>query len=122
MWDIGGQDKLRPLWRHYFDGVDAVIFVVDSNDRERVKLAGRELRKMVETPELSDCCLLVFANKQDLQNSMKSAELLEQLELKGLRNRYYVQPCTATSGAGLYEGLDWLADALASKSRKASFR
>merc|ERR1719251_661922 len=35
-WDVGGQDKIRPLWRHYYIGTDAVIFVVDSNDRERI--------------------------------------------------------------------------------------
>jgi GTPase SAR1 family protein len=33
MWDIGGQDKIRPLWRHYFVNTSGLIFVVDSNDR-----------------------------------------------------------------------------------------
>lgn len=45
MWDVGGQDKLRPLWRHYFQNTNGVIFVVDSNDKERVgqaRCAGRE--------------------------------------------------------------------------------
>ena len=31
MWDIGGQEKIRPLWRHYYDNVDGVIFILDSN-------------------------------------------------------------------------------------------
>ena len=30
VWDVGGQEKLRPLWRHYFNNTDALIFVVDS--------------------------------------------------------------------------------------------
>ena len=36
VWDVGGQDKIRPLWRHYYQNTQGVIFVVDSNDRERV--------------------------------------------------------------------------------------
>uniref|UniRef100_A0A8C5FTG6 ADP-ribosylation factor 5-like n=1 Tax=Gadus morhua TaxID=8049 RepID=A0A8C5FTG6_GADMO len=36
VWDVGGQDKIRPLWRHYFQNTQGLIFVVDSNDRERV--------------------------------------------------------------------------------------
>jgi len=33
VWDVGGQDKIRPLWRHYFQNTQGLIFVVDSNDR-----------------------------------------------------------------------------------------
>ena len=36
VWDVGGQDKIRPLWRHYYQNTQGVIFVVDSNDRDRV--------------------------------------------------------------------------------------
>ena len=47
MWDVGGQDKIRPLWRHYFQNTQGLIFVVDSNDRERISEAQDELQKMV---------------------------------------------------------------------------
>merc|ERR1712159_149622 len=36
VWDVGGQDKIRPLWRHYFQNTQGVISVVDSNDQERI--------------------------------------------------------------------------------------
>merc|ERR1711881_91012 len=39
VWDVGGQDKIRPLWRHYYQQTQALIFVVDSNDRERLSTA-----------------------------------------------------------------------------------
>ena len=51
MWDIGGQDKIRPLWRHYYEGSDAVIFCVDSNDRDRIDMASMELNKLISTDE-----------------------------------------------------------------------
>lgn len=105
VWDVGGQDKIRPLWRHYFQNTQGtstdcrflitrsglqrnslcaliyadllviclnfvfrlwsgLIFVVDSNDRERVGEAREELSRMLNEDELRDAILLVFANKQ----------------------------------------------------------
>lgn len=66
VWDVGGQDKIRPLWRHYFQNTQGIIFVVDSNDRDRVVEAKEELQRMLNEDELRDALLLVFANKQDL--------------------------------------------------------
>jgi ADP-ribosylation factor protein 1 len=66
VWDVGGQDKIRPLWRHYFQNTQGIIFVVDSNDRDRVVEAREELQRMLNEDELRDAMLLVFANKQDL--------------------------------------------------------
>ena len=65
VWDVGGQDKIRPLWRHYFQNTQGLIFVVDSNDRDRVSEARDELHRMLNEDELRDAVLLVFANKQD---------------------------------------------------------
>jgi len=66
VWDVGGQDKIRPLWRHYFQNTQGIIFVVDSNDRDRVVEAREELQRMLNEDELRDALLLIFANKQDL--------------------------------------------------------
>eukprot|EP01112_Ceratiomyxa_fruticulosa_P010238 TRINITY_DN26_c0_g1_i4.p1 TRINITY_DN26_c0_g1~~TRINITY_DN26_c0_g1_i4.p1 ORF type:complete len:182 (-),score=35.83 TRINITY_DN26_c0_g1_i4:284-829(-) len=115
VWDVGGQDKIRPLWRHYFQNTQGLIFVVDSNDRERVNEANEELQKMLNEDELRDAVLLVFCNKQDLPNAMSVAEVTDKLGLHSLRNRkWYIQSTCATSGDGLYEGLDWLSNTLSS--------
>jgi len=66
VWDVGGQDKIRPLWRHYYTGTQGLVFVVDSQDRERVDEAKQELHRILSDREMKDCLLLVFANKQDL--------------------------------------------------------
>ncbi|XP_065166117.1 ADP ribosylation factor 4 [Atheta coriaria] len=116
VWDVGGQDKIRLLWRHYFQNTQGLIFVVDSNDRERIGEAQKELQNMLQEDELRDAVLLVFANKQDLPNSMNAAELTDLLQLNQLRNRqWYIQSTCATQGEGLYEGLDWLSNELAKK-------
>ncbi|KAE9410138.1 ARF/SAR superfamily [Gymnopus androsaceus JB14] len=109
LWDVGGQDKIRPLWRHYYQNTQGIIFVVDSNDRERVSEAREELQRMLNEDELRDALLLVYANKQDLPNAMNAAEITDKLGLHGLRQRtWYIQAACATSGDGLYEGLEWL--------------
>ncbi|KAL4646470.1 ADP-ribosylation factor 1 [Arapaima gigas] len=87
VWDVGGQDKIRPLWRHYFQNTQGLIFVVDSNDRERVNEAREELMRMLAEDELRDAVLLVFANKQDLPNAMNAAEITDKLGLHSLRHR-----------------------------------
>merc|ERR1711935_407486 len=113
VWDVGGQDKIRPLWRHYFQNTQAVIFVVDSNDRERVSEARDELARMLNEDELREAVLLVFANKQDLPRAMNAAEITDKLGLHSMKNRnWYIQATCATSGDGLFEGLDWLSSQL----------
>jgi len=110
-----------------------LIFVVDSNDRERVGEARDELQRMLAEDELREAVLLIFANKQvsfifisifllfiksfflkkDLPNAMNAAEITDKLGLHSLRNRnWYIQATCATSGDGLYEGLDWLSNQL----------
>ena len=153
MWDVGGQDKvrwggrvhqlrtptpppqIRRLWKHYFEGTDALIFVVDANDRDRIGEACEELHGLMKDEMLCNATLLVFANKMDLPDSMSTSEVGEKLQLGSLRNqnwcarrgaqlvaraprrlptapvrRRYIQASSATSGAGLHEGLDWLAE------------
>lgn len=114
VWDVGGQGKIRPLWRHYFQNTQGLIFVVDSNDRDRISEAEKELHNMLREDELRDAVLLVYANKQDLPNAMNASELTEKLGLGHLRNRqWFIQATCATQGQGLYEGLDWLSNELA---------
>merc|ERR1719274_321728 len=68
VWDVGGQDKIRKLWRYYYQNTQGVIFVVDSNDRERIGDAREELTHILADDEMRDAAVLVFANKQDLPN------------------------------------------------------
>ena len=91
-----------------------MIFVVDSNDRDRVGEARDELHRMLNEDELREAVLLVFANKQDLPNAMNAAEITDKLGLHSLRQRnWYIQSTCATTGDGLYEGLDWMSSQIA---------
>ncbi|KAF9583462.1 Arf GTPase arl1 [Lunasporangiospora selenospora] len=109
VWDLGGQTSIRPYWRCYYANTDAVIYVVDSVDRDRVSTAKEELMAMLEEDELKDASLLVFANKQDMSGAMSAAEVSEALGLSTLKNREWtIYKTSAVKGEGLTEGLDWL--------------
>jgi GTPase SAR1 family protein len=186
VWDVGGQDKIRPLWRHYYTGSHGLIFVVDcpsapfsvslalppsadaakicsfcllhclrfalaidlprvslalirsffrsscaatggrcpvllhmgdpiqldaGADRDRIDEAKDEFHKIVSDREMKEAIILVFANKQDLKGAVTPEELPGALELEKLNatgRNWYVQPCIATTGEGITEGLSWL--------------
>jgi ADP-ribosylation factor protein 6 len=64
--DVGGQQKIRPLWRHYYAGSRALAFVLDSSDTDRFSEAREELWRIVLDPLMKDAVVLIYANKQDL--------------------------------------------------------
>ena len=110
LWDVGGQHKIRPLWRHYYENTDCLIFVVDSNDTERIEEAKEELDHLLAAEELKNCSVLVMANKQDLKDSLSPNEIADKLGLTGIKGRkWMVQGTSATTGQGVKEGFDWLA-------------
>ena len=116
VWDVGGQYKIRILWKHYYQNTDGLIFVVDSNDKERIKEVEEELKKMLAEEELKDCAVLVLANKQDLNGALSPGEVTEKLGMGSLKGRtWLVQGTSATTGQGLKEGLDWMASVLLKK-------
>ncbi|XP_059394177.1 ADP-ribosylation factor 5-like [Carassius carassius] len=113
VWDVGGQTKIRGLWKYYYQYTEGLIFVVDSSDHDRIETAAEELNAMLAEDEMRDAVLLVLANKQDLPKAMPVHELTDRLGLHALRGRqWFVQDTCAVQGSGLYEGLDWLSDQL----------
>ena len=116
VWDVGGQDKIRALWKHYYSNTDGVIFVVDSNDKDRIDDAAEELKKMLDEDELKDCIVLVMANKQDLNGALSPNDVSNKMGMEQLKGRQWrVQGTSATTGQGLKEGLDWMANVLLKK-------
>merc|ERR1712209_294688 len=115
VWDVGGQEEIRKLWRHYYQGTNGLIYVVDSSDRERLEDAQEELFRILQEEEMRDAAVLVFANKQDLPGALPARDVAAKLGLNNLRQQWPIHSACATSGEGLYEGLDWLSRTLTSK-------
>ena len=106
VWDVGGQDKIRPLWRHYFVGCEGLIYVVDSSDRSRFNEAKEELDWILESDEMTGVPLVILANKQDLPQAASPSDLSVKLGLDKVRNRkWHIQGTSAISGDGVYDAM-----------------
>ena len=109
IFDVGGKDYLRPLWRHYYHDTHAFIFVVDSSDHGRLDVVTEEISKLIIEVKKKDAILLVLANKQDLPSAMSVTNIAEQLRLHSLEKKnWHIQGSCAITGDGLSEGMDWL--------------
>lgn len=109
VWDIGGQRKIRPYWRNYFENTDVLIYVIDSADRKRFEETGQELAELLEEEKLSGVPVLVFANKQDLLTAAPASEIAEGLNLHTIRDRVWqIQACSALTGEGVQDGMNWV--------------
>merc|ERR1712228_1162501 len=105
MGDLGGQKQIRSIWSHYFKDTDAIIFVIDSNEPQRIdELKGDnakdELHKLLKHKLLKDAIILIFANKMDLPHSININEITERLQLNEFSDRtWFIQEtcqCQAT--------------------------
>uniref|UniRef100_A0A6B2LLI4 ADP-ribosylation factor n=1 Tax=Arcella intermedia TaxID=1963864 RepID=A0A6B2LLI4_9EUKA len=113
LWDVGGPDKIRALWRHYYEGIDATIFVIDANDVQRLEEAIFEWKRLAYAVELANVPSLIFANKQDLPGALPPEEIESMMGITARYGRFmHVQGSIATQGVGLAEGFAWLNSAL----------
>ena len=116
IWDIGGQQKIRSLWKHYYENTGAIIFVLDSCDTERIEEATEELFKLLNEESLQGVPLLIYANKQDLPNALMPNDIIKKMELNQIKERkWLIQGSSGIEGKGLSEGLDWLAETILNK-------
>ncbi|XP_006068602.1 putative ADP-ribosylation factor-like protein 5C isoform X4 [Bubalus bubalis] len=109
MWDIGGQESLRSTWNTYYSNTEFIILVIDSTDRDRLLTTREELYKMLAHEALRDASILIFANKQDMKDSMTIMEISQFLTLSAIKDHpWHIQGCCALTGEGLPAGLQWM--------------
>lgn len=117
-WDINGYHIARHLWRYYVPLTDALIFVIDSSDRERLNEAVNEFKKLLTLDGLQTVPILIIRNKADIPNGLREAQIMAPLEIDKLvdHGKCHVESTCALTGEGLTECLDWIVDMLAWKS------
>ena len=127
--DMGGHAIARRMWREYAKDADAVVFIVDSADRERFEEAALELHKLLAGGSLPvQAPVLILGNKVDLPHAAREEELyyclgMDQLQgggaPGGVPGGGVVGPpggravklfmCSVFAGEGYVSGLEWLA-------------
>ena len=109
IWDVGGSDKIRVLWKHYFRNNNGLIFVINTGDYYRFEEARKELYKILDSEEMDGVPLLILANKSDLANTKSIDQIIEAFDLYGIPGRnWIVYKTNAIKHEGIVEGLEWL--------------
>lgn len=107
VWDVGGQRKMRDHWQKFHQDTAAVVFVVDSSDRDRLNEARRELESTLRSHQLRGRPLILLANKQDVNDALTVTDIKDAFNLSKICSGrdWFVQPCSATTGFGVEEAL-----------------
>ncbi|KAH8875038.1 ADP-ribosylation factor-like protein 3 [Schistosoma japonicum] len=102
VWDIGGQRKIRPYWKNYFENTDIL-----------------ELLELLSEDKLAGVPLIVFANKQDLLTAEPASRISDGLGLLTIRDRpWQIQGCSAVTGSGVQEGIEWIIKSVNNRLKK----
>jgi small GTP-binding protein len=118
-WDLAGQTAFRQGWSTFFPGTDAILFLVDSGDRDRIGEARNELFRVLADESTAKASILVLANKQDIPNCLSLNEVMESLQLSEIKDREWsILPSCSLTGQGLEEAVDWLIIHLTSSQAK----
>jgi len=111
IYDIGGQDKIRTLWKHYYSEKHFVIYVIDASNLVNIRESIDFLVPLTHEPEFKDAVFLIFANKQDLPNCIPIAHLRSMInDATNFDTRIHIEPCCAFNISDLHRGLDWIVE------------
>ena len=115
IWDVGGQDKIRVLWKHYYSNADGIIYAIDASNRDNNEEDKEIFGKLMNEEEIKNP-VLVYANKQDLNGVYSESEIAKILGMEKLANRkWLVKGASIFTGEGIKEGFDWLASTIIKK-------
>eukprot|EP01130_Rhizamoeba_saxonica_P018892 TRINITY_DN9623_c0_g1_i1.p1 TRINITY_DN9623_c0_g1~~TRINITY_DN9623_c0_g1_i1.p1 ORF type:complete len:433 (-),score=73.15 TRINITY_DN9623_c0_g1_i1:15-1313(-) len=105
IWDVGGSEKIRSLWKHYYENSHCIFWVIDAIDKQRLKDSHREMTKVINETKCE--YLLVILNKIDLDDPLTIDDVTLKLELDQLLINWHI----IESGHGefdtYHESIQW---------------
>ena len=117
MWDLGGQSEIRPFWRCYYPRTNAVVFVIDSSDKERMDIVKQELFLLLQEDDLKGVPVMILANKQDIEGCLTDVQISESMGLTEIKNRPWALFKTiAQTGQGVDDAFKWLVNTIRNKN------
>ncbi len=115
-YDLGGHETARKIWKDYFPAVNAILFLVDAVDVNRFPEAYKELKDILETPELVNIPIAILGNKIDMAGAVSVEELKAALhydELLANENRpMEIFMISVTKKIGFTQALEWVSSKL----------
>jgi len=123
--DLGGHTQARRVWKDYFPAVDAIVFLVDAADLDRLSESKVELESLISDEQVATCPILVLGNKIDKPNALSEDQLKWHLGIPNLctgkgqiaRQELSTRPmevfmCSVLRRQGYGEGFRWLSQYL----------
>ncbi|KAL3998867.1 ADP-ribosylation factor family protein [Acanthocheilonema viteae] len=117
-YDLGGDERIRSIWKNYYPEVFGVIYVIDGSARDRIEESGQLLKDAISDKDLNNKPFLVILNKKDRERCIDEIQLSDRFNLHNLANRYQtqirVEICQLNIGSGkmmdetLKDGFEWL--------------
>ncbi|KAJ1445263.1 ADP-ribosylation factor-related protein 1-like protein [Pelagophyceae sp. CCMP2097] len=101
VWDLGGDSKMRGIWKRYYPEAHGVVFVIDAADPARFQEAKGAFSSACAHAELLDVPILIFANKSDLEFVVKPSALEELLSLRSRAQPLHLQCASALNNEGV---------------------
>ena len=87
LWDIGGQPRFRSMWERYCRGVNAIVYMVDAADADKIEASRNELHNLLDRPQLAGIPILVLGNKRDLPGALDENGLIDKMNLNAIQDR-----------------------------------
>lgn len=113
LYDLGGQKPIRKYWKYYYENVDALIYVVDTSDENRIKECNKIVQRLLKEEKLLGIPFLFYANKLDLPNCVGPDEIIEKFNLGDIKGREWsMYSCSFLKLNGVKEGMNWLLEKL----------
>ena len=117
--DLGGQESMRRIWKDYFQGLNGIIYIVDSADHEALNTSKTELAKLIHDPNLANVPILIFGNKIDKVKALSEQGLLYELGITDLEKKNIkLFMCSVAKNAGIFEGFEWFSQQVLSNTDK----
>ncbi|CAF0815797.1 unnamed protein product [Didymodactylos carnosus] len=121
--DLGGHAQARRVWKDYFPAVDAIVFLVDAVDRQRLMEAKTELDSLLTDEQVANAPVVVLGNKIDVPGAVSEQELRYILGVSSTgkgnvsRNEVTGRPmevfmCSVLRREGYGEAFRWLSQYL----------
>lgn len=113
LYDLGGLKAIRDYWCYYYENVDALIYVVDTSDKERIQESYEVCQGLLKEKNLLGIPFLFFANKSDLSDSLGPDKIIENLKICDIEGRpWALYSCSFLKCTGIKDGIKWLLDQL----------
>ena len=111
VYDLGGQKEFRAIWSDVNENSDALIYVVDSADRERFEETKEVFYNVLQTQIQNNIPVLLILNKCDLPDRINRIDFVRQFGLTGeISFKWACFETSALNGEGIIEAFTWLVD------------